>query len=393
MKMRCMFLLALGVFLLAHPLQGASVIPSVLPGNPNCNTLCPGCYSELKVDPPQEGTFSDSVLTVTISNATYKPDDDDDDGDWDDVIDELDELIAKVDAATMPDTLKESLIGKLEYAKTLVENAEILYEAGNVAGAKKTLGVAKSQVESFASMVETTSQISPEDKAIFLDDAAEIIAKIDELITFVSGGDDDENEMMSFDWSANIGVNVVIVKAGNQANVYEYDPAVTSDTYLVPPGKQAISHITFCYVPPQITVQVSGLKNLTVTQPLIRDWSSSGDFRILIGDPSDNTCLTVEVTANVAYNVCICYTYSVSPGAAPLDGTVDVLRYQWNDTWYPILYSTNSDYCSSMTTLYGFSGSPPNKTNKYPVDLNLTKLGDRNADDSITFTVRITVTQ
>ena len=388
MRMRCMSLLALGVFLLAHPLQGASVIPSVLPGNPNCNTLCPGCYSELKVDPPQEGTFSDSVLTVTISNATYKPDDDDDDGDWDDVIDELDELIAKVDAATMPDTLKESLIGKLEYAKTLVENAEILYEAGNVAGAKKTLGVAKSQVESFASMVETTSQISPEDKAIFLDDAAEIIAKIDELITFVSGGDDDENEMMSFDWSANIGVNVVIVKAGNQANVYEYDPAVTSDTYLVPPGTHAISHITFCYVPPQITVQVSGLKNLTVDQPSIGQWSAAGDLKVLIGDPSDGTGLNVEVTANVPYDIYVCYSYSVSPGTATLDDPANVLFYQYNGTWYSIPYSAIIP-CSNSTTLLGFSGTA---THTYPVAVDLTQVGDRTAGDSITFTVHVMVT-
>ncbi|MGC9530228.1 MAG: hypothetical protein ACP5G2_06470, partial [Candidatus Bipolaricaulaceae bacterium] len=50
-------------------------------------------------------------------------------------------------------------------------------------------------------------------------------------------------EMMSFDWAANYPVSVVIVKAGREANVYTYDPPVTSDQDLQPPGQPAISHI------------------------------------------------------------------------------------------------------------------------------------------------------
>jgi len=269
MKMRCVFLVALGVFLLAHPLQGASVIPGVLAGNPNCNDVCPGCcYSEYKVDPPQEGTFSDSVLTVTISNATYK----------------------------------------------------------------------------------------------------------------------ENQEMMSFDWSANMGINAVIVKAGNQANVYEYDPAVTSDTYLVPPGKQAISHITFCYTPPQLEVAVSGLKDLTIDQPSIGQWAAAGDWKALIGDPSDGTGLTVTVTATVSYNIYVSYSYSMNP-AGFLPSPEEPLSFEYptsSGTWYTIPKYPN------MATLHGLSGTA---THSYPVGVDLTQLGDRAANDSITFTIHVMVTQ
>ena len=45
--------------------------------------------------------------------------------------------------------------------------------------------MAKSQVESFASMVRITRRISAADKASFLADATEIIGKIDELIEYI----------------------------------------------------------------------------------------------------------------------------------------------------------------------------------------------------------------
>jgi hypothetical protein len=55
------------------------------------------------------------------------------------------------------------------------------------------------------------------------------------------------DEMMSFNWSSNLGVDAVLVKAGTSANLYQYDPEAISDTNLIPPGQQAISHISFCY--------------------------------------------------------------------------------------------------------------------------------------------------
>lgn len=62
----------------------------------------------------------------------------------------------------------------------------------------------------------------------------------------------------SFDWTSNIGVDAVYVKAGaGGSNLYRYDPPseVTSDSDLVPPadGGNAISHISFCYDQPDAT--------------------------------------------------------------------------------------------------------------------------------------------
>jgi hypothetical protein len=56
----------------------------------------------------------------------------------------------------------------------------------------------------------------------------------------------------SFDWTSNIGVDAVFVKAGaGGSNLYRYDPPAesTGDTGLVSPGDSGngISHISFCY--------------------------------------------------------------------------------------------------------------------------------------------------
>lgn len=55
-----------------------------------------------------------------------------------------------------------------------------------------------------------------------------------------------------FDWTANELVCTVIVKGGNNANIYHYGPNLTSDTQLHAPFKadgtpRAISHIEFVY--------------------------------------------------------------------------------------------------------------------------------------------------
>ena len=54
----------------------------------------------------------------------------------------------------------------------------------------------------------------------------------------------------SFDWSSNIGVDAVFVKAGNDKhNLFVYDPESTGDSDLGPQAGQGngISHISFCY--------------------------------------------------------------------------------------------------------------------------------------------------
>jgi len=71
------------------------------------------------------------------------------------------------------------------------------------------------------------------------------------LFVTITNADDDK----SFDWSSNIGVDAVYVKAGSDgSNLYRYDPPAeaTSDTNLVSPGESGngISHISFCYDQP-----------------------------------------------------------------------------------------------------------------------------------------------
>ena len=54
----------------------------------------------------------------------------------------------------------------------------------------------------------------------------------------------------SFDWSSNVGVDAVFVKAGNDKhNLYTYNPESTGDTGLSPQSGQGngISHLSFCY--------------------------------------------------------------------------------------------------------------------------------------------------
>jgi hypothetical protein len=59
----------------------------------------------------------------------------------------------------------------------------------------------------------------------------------------------------SFDWTSNINILGVIVKNGDDgANNYDYGPSGSlGDTYLTTPfdGAKGISHISFCYYPPQ----------------------------------------------------------------------------------------------------------------------------------------------
>lgn len=58
-----------------------------------------------------------------------------------------------------------------------------------------------------------------------------------------------------FDWTATVGIDAVIVKGGDNANVYKYDPEALSGSGLHapangdedPPKYYGLSHISFCY--------------------------------------------------------------------------------------------------------------------------------------------------
>ena len=54
---------------------------------------------------------------------------------------------------------------------------------------------------------------------------------------------------MTASFTANSGIDAVIIKAGNQANVYTYDPDATSDSGLQTGSAAQISHVSLCYGP------------------------------------------------------------------------------------------------------------------------------------------------
>ncbi|HEX5012602.1 MAG TPA: hypothetical protein VFV72_00485 [Candidatus Limnocylindrales bacterium] len=69
-------------------------------------------------------------------------------------------------------------------------------------------------------------------------------------VTISNYQNSDSGNPGSFDWSSNIGVDAVFVKAGNDKhNLFVYDPESTGDTDLGPQAGQGngISHISFCY--------------------------------------------------------------------------------------------------------------------------------------------------
>jgi sugar lactone lactonase YvrE len=102
---------------------------------------------------------------------------------WQDINKELDALIAKVNAAVItPDPIKTRLVNNLKRAKAFKERAKEAHEAGDNGLAKKYLKRSKRQVESFSDRVKITDGISQANKDEFLEEAAKIKEKIDNLI-------------------------------------------------------------------------------------------------------------------------------------------------------------------------------------------------------------------
>jgi hypothetical protein len=74
-----------------------------------------------------------------------------------------------------------------------------------------------------------------------------------------------------FDWSANFALSVVVAKGGPDANLYEYDPAVASDTGLHAPFNAnsgqwyGLSHLSFCYDDSDVTTTTTTEPEETTT--------------------------------------------------------------------------------------------------------------------------------
>jgi len=137
-----------------------------------------------------------------------------------------------------------------------------------------------------------------------------------------------------FTWQSNIDVDAVIVKAGDAANVYVYDPEESGPDAVETPGKQSVSHYTFCYdlegeisidkTPDAGTVNQGDAmsftivvtaggdadsENVTVTDDLPNgfDWSiTSQTGSACVLDASDDlTCTIGTMTSGSTYSVTV----------------------------------------------------------------------------------------
>lgn len=114
-----------------------------------------------------------------------------------------------------------------------------------------------------------------------------------------------------FDWSATLGIDKVIVKGGDEANLYSYSPERTSDTHLHPPitssGDPAeISHVEFCF-----DYEVDAAKTADTSYDLTYPWTVDKKVRILPDGIFDDN---IEITISQNQSVTLEYQIKVEKG-------------------------------------------------------------------------------
>lgn len=131
-----------------------------------------------------------------------------------------------------------------------------------------------------------------------------------------------------------------------------------------------------------LDLTVSGLTDLTITQPKLEQWFG-GTYQSL-------GTLTVTVEASAGYQITAYYTVTPTPTPA---FTNDPLRFEYpagSGTW------TVLPKWSGSVPLPGFSGSPntpSGETIYYPVQISLKKLGDREGGETFTFTIHVVLSE
>jgi LPXTG-motif cell wall-anchored protein len=126
------------------------------------------------------------------------------------------------------------------------------------AGAAVATHVTPTQVPGNAQCPAGTTElkVEPVESGTFTDDTL--------TVTLVVTGD-------TFNWTSNIGVDVVIVKGGPNSNVYTYDPESTGDTGLHAPINPntdkpfGLSHVSFCYDVEEETTTTTSTTSTTST--------------------------------------------------------------------------------------------------------------------------------
>lgn len=131
-----------------------------------------------------------------------------------------------------------------------------------------------------------------------------------------------------FDWSATLGIDAVIVKAGPNAYVYDYSPEAFSDTNLVSPQPDSISHIEFCY-DYNVTVTKTATTSYTrtcewtidksvtpATWDLFTGDSGTSEYTVSVGKSCTDSDFAVSGNINVANN---------TPLSATITGVTDTI--------------------------------------------------------------------
>ena len=106
-----------------------------------------------------------------------------------------------------------------------------------------------------------------------------------------------------FDWTSNIGVDLIFVKGGNGGNSYVYDPPdeATADTDLHAPVNPqngtffGLSHISFCY---DVELEVSKTAETSLTRSWTWDIEKTGDQTELILAEGQVFTVNYEVTVD-----------------------------------------------------------------------------------------------
>ncbi len=99
-------------------------------------------------------------------------------------------------------------------------------------------------------------------------------------------------------WESTRGIDLVIVKAGNGAFLYNYAPEALADTQLTTPENKDLSHISFCY---DYEVEVSKTAVPTFTRSYAWTIDKTGDQTELTLAPGQSFSVNYTVKVDATY--------------------------------------------------------------------------------------------
>ncbi len=151
------------------------------------------------------------------------------------------------------------------------------------------------------------------------------------------------------------------------------------------PGK--VIHLD--WVP--VKVYYAPALELTVIDHLTDSTIAQADLDSWFGDPEQVQqplgSFDVTITARVNYQVEACY--EVTPGPSPpfTDDPLKVENPRDSNNWVYL------PQCPATIQLLGFSGTPGTETRTYPVEIDLSRLGDQKGGQPFQFTIRVRASQ